>query len=61
MESRQHGELGFGTDDAGKSVLPTILEGNRVISILMDTDDVDNAGLKEEEEEEEEEEETSSL
>ena len=60
MESHQHENLGFGTDDAGKSVLPTILEGNRVISILMDTNDVDNAGL-EEEEEEEEEEETSSL
>ena len=45
-----YGTVRFGVDDDGKSVLPTILAGNRVISILMDTDDADNAGLEEEEE-----------
>ncbi|KAL3827011.1 hypothetical protein ACHAXA_000075 [Cyclostephanos tholiformis] len=47
-----YGTVRFGKDEGGGYVLPTILAGNRVISILIDSDDVNNDGLTEEEEEE---------
>ena len=46
-----YGTVRFGRDAKKKDpVLPTILAGNRVISVLIDSDDADNDGLKEEEE-----------
>ena len=45
-----YGTVRFGRDARKKDpVLPTILAGNRVISVLIDSDDADNDGLKEEE------------
>jgi hypothetical protein len=44
-----YGTVRFGKDEKDDPVLPTILAGNRVISVLIDTDDADNESLKEEE------------
>ncbi len=46
-----YGTVRFGRDAEKNPVLPTILAGNRAVSVLIDSDDADNDGLKEEEEE----------
>lgn len=41
----------YGTIRFGRDILPTILSGNRVISIMIDSNDTDATGLQNEEEE----------
>lgn len=47
-----YGTIRFGRDTHKKHVLPTILSGNRVISIMIDSNDTDATGLQNKEEEE---------